>query len=263
MTTPSDIIKVIETWSGRPLNGDEYVTFGSRTAAVRGITVAWTVTPRVIAAAAKAGHNCIVHHESLLYPYPAFTAGHERAYLSWPTNVQRLRLLSKQEMTTIRIHGTADELRIFDAFAAQLGLGQPVADDGAGRYWAKVFASPVATFGELLEHVKRAVGMKALRVTREESGRPVKRIALPWGGVGLFVNVGNVQDMLNLGVDTLICGETDNYGFRFAEEVGVAVIETSHEVSEAEGLKQFAERLNDALDVEVRYVDVPCVWETA
>lgn len=263
MTTPFDVIKVVEGWTGRSLNGDEYITFGSRTADLRGITVAWTVNPQVIAKAAEAGHNCIVHHESLLYPYPSHAKDQERPYLSWPINVQRLGLLAKHEITTIRIHGSADEVSIFDAFAGQLGLGRPIDDDGSGRYWTRVFASPVATFGELIEHVKRAVGMKGVRTTRHEAGRPVNRIALPWGGVGLFVNVGNVQSMLDIGVDTLICGETDNYGFRFADEVDVAVVETSHEVSEAEGLKLFAERLNAALDVDVRYVDVPCVWKVS
>jgi putative NIF3 family GTP cyclohydrolase 1 type 2 len=263
MPTPLDVIKLVEGWAGHAANEDEYITFGPRTAALTGITVAWTVNPATVAAAAEVGHNCIVHHESLLYPYPAAGAGPERPYLSWPTNVGRLSLLAEHGMTAIRIHGSVDELCIFDAFVGQLGLGRPIADDGSGRYSHKVYASPVATFGELIRHVKQAVGMAGVRTTRHDDCRPVKRIGLPWGGLGLFVNVKFVQGLLDIGVDTLICGESDNYGFRFADELDVAVIETSHEVSEAQGLKVFAERLRAALDIDVRFADVPCVWKMA
>lgn len=261
MPRPQDIIHFVEDRTGHPLNEDEAITFGPRHAELTGVTVTWMIDPDSIAAAVAAGHNCIVHHEALCFPYPFFTPGRERHYLSWQTNMQRLALLAEHNITTIRMHGSLDELYIFDAFAAQLGLDDPIADDGTGRYpWHRVFASPAATFGELIEHVKAAVAMPMLRTSHHDLDRPVERVGLPWGGLGLFVNIPYVQGLIDLGVDTLICGETDNYGFRFPVELGIAVVETSHEVSEVRGLQQFAEVIGPALSIDARFADTRCVW---
>ncbi len=261
MTTPNDIIKFVEDATGHPLNGDEYITFDAQDAKLTGVAVTWLASPESIQAAADAGHNCIVHHEALAYPYPGFAAGNKEQYENWPINTQRKNLLAKHGITAIRIHGSADEICIYDAFAEQLGLGKSIADDGSGDYSHKVFASPVATFGELIEHVKNSMAMSAVRATRCNSDRPVERIGLPWGGLGLFVNVEYMQTLVDIGVDTFICGETDNYALRFADEQGIAVIETSHEISEAAGLQIFAEKLKLALEIDVQYIDTPCVWE--
>jgi putative NIF3 family GTP cyclohydrolase 1 type 2 len=261
LTRPKDILQFVECKTGHQIHPDEDITFGARTANLTGVTVAWTVNPDTIAAAAAKGHNCIVHHEALTYPYPAFTSGKERHYLSWPINVQRLSLLARHDMTSIRLHGSLDELYIFDAFARQLRLQEHVDGNESNEYPPqRIYSSPVDTFGELVEHVKATMGMSALRTTLHERDRPVERIGLPWGGVGLFVNVNYAQSLFDLGVDTLICGETDNYGFRFADELGIAVIETSHEVSEEEGLREFAEELRDALNIDVRPAHTECVW---
>ncbi|NOY75007.1 MAG: hypothetical protein GXP32_04360 [Kiritimatiellaeota bacterium] len=57
------------------------------------------------------------------------------------------------------------------------------------------------------------------------------RVGLPWGGLGLFVNVAYQQFLFEHGCDVFIAGESDNMGFRFAEECGIPMIETSHEVN--------------------------------
>lgn len=263
MPRPSDVIGFVESRNGHAIAEDEGITFGPRQAELKGVTVAWMVNPESVAATVRAGHNCLVHHEALTYPYPTFTEGRERHYLSWHTNAQRLGLLAKNEIVAIRLHEGLDELCIFDAFIRQLGLGNPVAAAERGDYSHKVFASPVATFGELVAHVKKSVRMEAVRVTRERPDRPVRRIGLPWGGLGLFVNVHYVQTMIDLGADALVCGETDNYGFRFAAEAGLAVVETSHEVSEGRGLRDFAEMLRTAVGIPTAFVDLPCVWRMA
>ena len=246
---------------GHPLESDEAVTFGPRRIELTGVSVAWVANEQAIAAAAAAGHNCLIHHESLNFPYPGLGyTGNERHFLSWEANHSRLSALARHGITAIRIHGSLDELYIYEAFAAQLGLGGYIAQDPAHITY-RVYASPVPTLGELIEHVKRSIGMSAIRATCEAASRPVKRIGLPWGGLGLFVNVSYMQRVIDLGVDTFICGETDNYGFRFAAESGVAMIETSHEISEAKGLEEFAAELGPALGIDCRLVPTPCIWK--
>ena len=261
MPQPNDIIGFVESATGHAISGDEAITFGSRSAELTGVTVAWTVNCDTVSAAAEAGHNCIVHHEALTLPYPGIGHTVERHYLSWPTNTQRLSALGRAGMTAMRLHGSLDELYIFDEFARQLGLCDVIQ---CGPHYAhKVFASPAATFGALVERVKRAMDMPAIRTTVEDPERPVRRIGLPWGGLGLFTNVDFMQALIDLDVDTFICGETDNYGFRFAAESGVASIETSHETGEVGGLRLFADALGRDLGIDVRFVDTPRIWRMA
>ncbi|NQU44820.1 Nif3-like dinuclear metal center hexameric protein [bacterium] len=258
MITPQDVIHFVEARTGHPIGREEGLTFGPRAQELTGVTVAWTCDESVIQRAVQAGHNCIVHHEELVMPLPGFSSDLYRHSLSWPANVKRLGLLSRHDITTIRMHASLDELYIFDAFARQLRLGNPI--ENAVQYSHKVYASPVPTFGALVEHVKECMSMAGMRVSTHDLDRPVNRIGLPWGGLGLFVNVHYVQMALDLGADTLIYGESDNLAMRMATESGAAFIETSHEISEAQGLEDFARHLNDSLDVTCAYTPVPCVW---
>jgi len=130
------------------------------------------------------GHNCIIHHEALTYPYPGFAAGDEQEYKHWPINTQRKNLLTEYGITAIRIHGSADEICIYDAFAEQLGLIKPIADNGSDIYSHKIFASPVPTFCECLRHEKKVICTSAYRSTVSSPHRPVRRNGLPWGGLG-------------------------------------------------------------------------------
>jgi putative NIF3 family GTP cyclohydrolase 1 type 2 len=261
MKTLNEIITYIESTTGHSLNNDEYITFGKQDIKLTGVTVTWMVTPESIKSAADMGHNCIIHHEALTYPHPGFSAGHGKEPKNWQINTQRKKLLAKHGITAIRIHGSADEICIYNAFAEQLVLGKSIADDGSGVYSRKVFNSPVPTFGELIERVKKKMGMSAVRTTKHNANRPVNRIGLPWGGLGLGMNVSYMQKLVDIGVDTFICGEADNFGIRFADEQGIAVIETSHEISETAGLQILTEKLRTALELDVQYVHIPCVWE--
>ncbi len=57
--------------------------------------------------------------------------------------------------------------------------------------------------------------------------------------------------------------ETDNYGFRFAQESGVAMIETSHELSENAGLARLVDLLREVHpDIRFHYFENECVWQT-
>ena len=117
------------------------------------------------------------------------------------------------------------------------------------------------TYGGLVEHVKSALGMEAVRATPHDPAAPVQRAGLPWGGLGLFVNVGYMQSILKYGCDVFIAGESDNYGMHFAKDSGVPLIETSHEVSENPGLAQFAVELRAMVPaIPVHFYENPMPW---
>jgi putative NIF3 family GTP cyclohydrolase 1 type 2 len=95
-----------------------------------------------------------------------------------------------------------------------------------------------------------------------DEDKMVSRIGLPCGGLGLFVNVGYQQSLVAKGCDAFIAGESDNYGFRFAVESGIPMIETSHEVSENPGLRRFVAMLSKAFPVvNFKFHENKCIWQ--
>ena len=261
MTTVVNIHDWLEAQAGHALHGDEGISFGDMNQPVTKAAVCWMPSPVNIRRAAAAGAELLIHHEALLYPYPSDLKTPNSA-LHWPTNRNRLTALVETRLVATRLHGTLDELYIYDSFAEQVGLTNAAVK--GDNYAHVVFEIDPLPYADLIERVKQATGMPAVRATCVKPDRIVRRVGLPWGGLGLFVNVNYQQQLLELcsRIDVMIAGETDNYGFRFATELGIDMIETSHEVSEDRGLQEFAEALGAGFDsLETFYVDDPCVWQ--
>ena len=260
MTTITDILTYVSQRTGKSLDDEEGVRCGPAERSVAGATICWMAAPEAIEAAGVAGHQLLIGHESLYFPYNAHDpAAPPAGWYDWPTNRQRRELLAGHGLTFARLHWSLDVLTILEDFAGPLGLGAPVFEDGLVR----VFEIAPCTVGELVGRVKAAFGMPALRVSAPRGlDQVVHRVGLPWGGLGLFVNVGYQQQLIAQGCDVFIAGESDNYGFRFAGELDIAMIETSHEVSENPGLRRATEVLAAAFpDVEFRFHELPCTWE--
>ncbi len=239
---------------------DEGVRFGDPTAEVRGILVCWMPDPDATAAAAEAGANVIVGHEEPLFPYRVFQAAGAPDFLAWLPNRRRIDAWAGADVSVLRAHGTVDALTIFDDFAAQLDLGEPVVDMPG---LVKLYEINPLTVRALVARVKTSVDLSALRVSADDLEEVVHRVGLLWGGTGLFVNVARQQQLLEQRPDVFIAGETDNYGFRFAREAGVPMIETSHEVSEQAGLRRFAGMLQERFpDIPVTFFENPIVWQS-
>lgn len=259
MPTINDIISHVESMTGHPINRDEGVHFGPADRDISGVTVAWMATPDAIRSAGEAGHQLLIGHESLFFPYDVVNADSPPPdWEDWQVNAQRASLLEQYGLTHLRLHGSVNEICIFDDFAALVGLGEPIYADG----FVKVFEMPPRSIGSWAEQVQETMGMNGLRVAGvTDLNQMVSRIGLPWGGLGLFVNVGYQQKLIEQGCDLFIAGESDNYGFRFAQECGIPMIETSHEICENPGLAHFTDMLAEAFpQVDFRFFENPCVW---
>jgi len=257
--TVRDIVAYVERSAGHPLHWEEGVHHGSPEAEVSSVVVSWMATPDAIERAGALGAQLLIGHESLYYPYDASVrSDNPEGWRDWPVNVRRREALERHGLTFLRVHTSMDEMTILDDFASMLGLGRPVVRQGLVR----VYEIPECTYGELIERVKSRTGMDRVRATlADEPGRKVRRVGLPWGGLGLFVNVDYQRQVLAHGADVLIAGESDNYGFRFAQECGVPMIETSHEISENPGIERFARMLGAEFPgLAVSYYEVGRVW---
>ena len=260
MVMIKDIEKMVERMTGNPLGGDEGVHYGVADKEVSKMTVCWMATPDAIRHSGERGDDLILCHESLYQPYGAnYKKDVVPGWEKWRVNVQRDELLDEYGLSCMRIHGSADRICIFDVFAEDLGLGDPVATIDSVR---KVYEIPECSLGDLVERVKKVFNMPSLRVALAgDLDQKVKRIGLPWGGLGLFVNVSYQQFLVEHECDVFIAGESDNYGLRFAQECGISMIETSHEISENNGLRKFAAIIADEFPgLDVEFYENSCVW---
>ena len=67
--------------------------------------------------------------------------------------------------------------------------------------------------------------------------------------------------MLKHNPDLFIAGESDCYGFIYAIDAGIPMIETSHEISENIGIKNFTDKLKkDIKDVDIAFYENKKLW---
>ena len=259
-TTIADILAWVAARTGRALFEDEGVQFGPAERDLTGATVCWMPDPPAMRAAAAAGHEVLLHHEALTFPYPGLGPPIPEAG-AWPTNAARRAALEAGGLTAVRIHESADLTHIYAEFVRRLGLGEPTARGGG--LLQHVFEIEPTPYEQLIERVKAAAGLPGVRATCcTGPDRTIRRVGLPWGGLGLFTNVRYQQALLELGVDAMIAGESDSYGMRFVTEGGVDLIETSHEASEEPGLARWAADLAGAFPgLDVHMHEQGTVWQ--
>lgn len=233
---------------------EEGFKFGDPGVEVTGVLICWMADRQALEEAIAKRCNLVICHETLFYPQSAPIDG-ERC---WAANRRRMELMHRGSLTVYRAHGKLDRLCIFDDFAAALGLH----DIHAGTGHSRVFAIASTPVGELVERARRATGVPVVRVVGDLQRR-VTRVGLPWGGLGLFVNIGFMQQLVENGAEAGICGETDEYAMRFAEDADMALIETSHAACENIGLRHFAAILAEAYPgIPVTFHDSGPKWRT-
>ena len=238
------------------MGSDEGFRYGDPDSEVTGILVCWMATLDAIRRAAAESCNLIVTHEDVYFPYVSRRQDLEQ-YLTWVVNRRRIEALAKNGMTVFRAHGMLDRLCILDDFAEMLGLPEPVVKEG----YLRIYDMESILLRDLADRVKRQTGLAIVRVAGDLD-RSVCRVGLPWGGLGLSVNVGFIQSLIVHHPDVLIAGESDEYAMRYALDAGVAMIETSHGVSEDPGLRNFADRLREAFpEVKVAFFECGSPWQ--
>jgi putative NIF3 family GTP cyclohydrolase 1 type 2 len=259
VTTPNDIIGWVEEVKGRSINHEEGVHHGSAERAVRSATVCWKAVPEAISAAGERGDDLIVGHESLYYPYyfdydPDRTPG----WPEWEINKRKKAQLEKHGLIYLRLHTSIDQICIATDMGKWLELGEPTKTESGTTVW-KIEA---CTVRELADRARRASGLDAIRVSVPNGwDQRVSRVGLLVGGAGLCPNGGAFEPYIRAGCDVLIAGETDNYGFRYATECGIPLIETSHEACENPGFQHFSDMLAEAFaDLDVSFFVNTCPY---
>lgn len=252
----SDLLSFWQVNRLLPLMSDEGFRFGRTDIRVTGIQVCWKPTVAAIEQAERNGCNLIVTHEELNFP-PAYAGADFETGLCGAT-ARRIRALAHSGITVFRAHSSLDRYAILDTFAEMMGLSVPqISDDD---YSQRVYDIEPVRFDDLCEHVRQSMGADALRVCGDPD-QIIRRVGLPWGGVGISANQNFVQDYIRLGAEALIGGECEEIPFLAARDAGVCYIETGHSMSENPGLRRVAERLKKHFGVPVCFYDNGRPWE--
>ena len=235
MNVPELLQRVVDR-KGQSLNGDEGVQFGDPAADIHGLLVTWMPTVTCLQEASRRQCNVVLCHEAFYLVPQGQTLS--PAHLTWASYRNRTDAAHAAGLTVVRVHGSLDMICIWDDFVAALGIEDPTPGTG----WGKVLPIAETTVGDLVEDVKKRLGLACVRVAGDLTRR-VRIAGFPWGGLGLDSNIGYMARCIELGADVLIAGECDEYGMTFALDAGVPVIETGHSVSENIGLEHFARTL--------------------
>lgn len=235
-----DYVLRLKREAGLPatLNGDEGLVLGRSETEVKGMLVAWMGTVDALEMAAREHCNVVVVHEQF-YFYSFWSPERLRPQdLTWRANRRRIELAESRGMSVLRLHGTMDMLHNFEDFAELIGcdLGQR----GTGYY--RVFPIPETTVGELVDRLKRRLGLAHVRMVGDLSRR-VRCLGIPMGGLCLDSNISYMEWCIEHGADCLVGGEADEYGFLLAADADIPCIETGHFVSETPGVLNFARRI--------------------
>lgn len=216
------------------LHGDEGVRVGDPNAEVRGILVCFMAGVDALREARREGCNLVICHETPYLPYEGLFRIPEESP-GWSTNAARTKEIEEGGLTILRLHGSLDRYTVYDTFRERLGLPA----EAEGESFERIYPVEPAPLRQWVDRAKAATGLEHVRFFGDPE-RTVTRIGLPWGGLGLFVNVGFFERLIRGGVDLLICGESDDYAMRYMADAGVAFIETGHSASENPGLAKFA-----------------------
>ncbi len=260
-----NIISWLESQTGHSLNNDEGFLFGKRTVPLKSVLICWAPTSAAIETAAANGCELIIHHEVLTMAPPPFahTSHLDQKHMSWDFNSQRINLLNTNNLSCLRIHGSLDEICIYEAFRKLLGLDPEFTQQKNNPYRKLYRLKQPTKISELIEQLKDIFSLPYLRHTFMDPSRVVRTLAIPWGGMCLSLNVQYLQGLIDLGeIDVMIAGETDNYGARFCKEIGIDIIEVGHEVSEDPGIYQFRNIIAaDFKDVSFYYYPTEPVFQ--
>ena len=238
------------------LSSEEGFRFGNPNLEVKGILVSWMATKEAIEKAIDEDCNFMIVHEDLFYPYEFQRDETFEKYLTWSVNHTRLKMLAEHNITVFRAHGTLDRLCILDDFAETLGLPEPTVRKG----YVRIYDVPSITVKDLALDVKKKLNLKAVRVVGDFD-REISRIGLPWGGLGLSLNIGFLEELLRYAPQVLIAGETDEYAMYYALDADVNIIETGHSISENIGLKGFVEKLKrDHPETKIVFYECEKPW---
>jgi len=205
--------------------------------AVNNVLIALDATNAVIdEAAGKRAGLIITHHPVIFKPIKSVAQ-------SDPLGAKIIRLI-KNDIAVFSAHTNFDSAEggTNDVLCSILGLTgvKRILADGAAMVGETGGLPVEMTAGALEEKLKILLKSKKITLHGESSAK-LNKIAVCAGGGSKQEYMKEVKD---LGGDCYITGDVRYHDWRYAEELGLVLIDAAHEATETPALYALAERLN-------------------
>ena len=229
--------------------------FGDPNIDVTGIGVAWFLAMEVIEESiAKELNLLLIHEPSLFYnndsPWHASLLPE-----TTPVNLKKQQLLIEHNICVYTAHSNWDlqkSVGMQPTFAKSLGLTREIKRDGA----VGIYRVETMPFSELIDKVKAATGLKHMRVQGDRD-KLITTVAVGFGNMGFVVDA-----ILANQAEAGIFGELTEFSFIAARESGLAIIETTHLISESIGFRSVVDVMKEKLrDMRIEFLEVPFPYE--
>ena len=215
------------------------VKCGDTAQPVKGAVTTFMATADVIEKAAALGANFIITHEPTFYNHLDSTAGMEAD----PVVLAKKALLEKNGMVLWRLHDHIHRQQPLDGIFA--GLYQALGwEDFIDLHNHHLCNLPPTTVGEIVAHVKQALGVPMVRMIGDLS-QPVSRVAFMLGASGGESHL----HAIHAGAEVVLCGELQEWeACVYVQDANffgrkLAIIPVGHQVSEEPGMRWLAEWL--------------------
>ncbi len=229
--------------------------FGNPEIDVTGVGVAWYLAMEVIEQSIKRGLNLLLIHEPRLF-YENNTPYHTCLLPEInPVNLKKKQLLIENDICVYTAHTNWDfqeSVGMQPTFAKALGLTKEIKRDIA----VGVYRVQTMPFSDLINKVKTAIGLKHMRVQGDRD-KLITTIAVGFGDMGFAIDA-----VLANYADAGIFGELHEFSFIAARESKIAIIETTHLVSESIGFRSVVDVLKEKLPgMRIKFLEVPFGYE--
>ena len=229
--------------------------FGNPEIIIKGVGVAWYLSIEVIEQAIKRSLNLLLIHEPDLF-YEDKSPWYTTLLPETSTvNLKKKQLLIENNICVYTAHSNWDlqkQVGNQPTFAKALGLTEEIKRDIA----VGVYRIQPMTFSDLIHKVKTATGLKHVRVQGDQN-KLIKTVAVGFGNLGLAVDAILVNH-----ADAGIFGELCEFSFIAAREANVAIIETTHLVSESIGFHSVVDVMKERVpEIKFEFLEVPFAYE--
>lgn len=198
--------------------------------------------------------DMIIIHEPLYQSKKSFLVN--ASSLSYPPNQKREQLVKLGNFCVYRLHSEWDDAIDGNNETLTRLLGAEVMDK---LPYGRIGKIKTTILEQYVETVKKSLGCKYLLVVGDKK-KIVNTVAVVAGSGNSLTEIMEVAKQK--GADVLVSGDIQDSRARFAEELGLAVIDAGDYFTENPGAKRLAEILQNKLpDVKVLHLDPGAPWE--
>jgi dinuclear metal center YbgI/SA1388 family protein len=211
-------------------------------------------TVKVLQEATDNTVDMLIIHEPLYQSKKSFLVN--ASSLIYPPNHKREQLVKQGNFCVYRLHSEWDDAIDGNNDTLAKLLGVEVMDK---LPYGRIGKIRTATLEQYVESVKKSLGCKYLLVVGDKN-KTINTVAVVAGSGNSLTEIMEVSKQK--GADVLVSGDIQDSRARFAEELGLAVIDAGDYFTENPGAKKLAEILQSELpDVRVLHLDPGVPWE--